>query len=259
MDNLMPLLQTKELSLALGQKNICHPLTMDVHAHETWGILGQNGCGKTTLLHTLAGLRTPTKGTILLKNQPLTHLSTPTLAKWRGILFQELQTAFPQTVWEYCKGGRYPHLPYFAKETAEERAIILNALKVMALDHLQQRNIAHLSGGEKRRLALAALLAQAPTLYLLDEPTNHLDVRYQMQALKHIKGLTQTSNTAAIMSLHDINLAQRFCTHVLLLLPDGRTLQGPSQTILTLEHLECAYQCAMVTLSHHDITYWMPK
>jgi len=148
-------------------------------------------------------------------------------------------------VWEYCLSSRFPHLSYFNKPNHEDEKIVIHALEKMDLTHLAKRVVGKLSGGEKRRLAIAALLTQKPEIYLLDEPTNHLDIKHQHQVLNYFRELARHTQATIVMSLHDVNLAQQYCDHILLLYPNGETLQGPSSEILTTHNLSKLYQLSM--------------
>lgn len=250
------ILSTKQITVIKGDNLICENLDISIKSGERWGVLGQNGRGKTTLLHALAGLHPLEKGNIYLNKQNIKHLPFKTLAQKIGLLFQDTHHIFPQTVWEYCLSSRYAHLNYFKKETEEDKQIILQALKQMELEELIKRKITELSGGEKRRLAIACLIAQAPCFYLLDEPTNHLDIRYQLSILNYFRHLAYNKLATFILSLHDMNLAQQFCSHVLLLLPDGEIVQGPLQNIFTSENLSRLYQQPIISLSSGNRVWW---
>lgn len=249
----MTTLSTKNLTLKIGQLTLCEALNLVIRPGEMWAVLGANGSGKTTLLHTLAGLLPAEQGQIFLNQEAFTQLSNKALAQSLGILFQDYNPPFPQTVWEYCCAGRYPHRAYFQKESAGDKHIVLQALQVMELDKLKQRSVAQLSGGEKRRLAIASLLAQTPDIYLLDEPTNHLDLRHQIQVLKHFRHLVATKSAAVVLSLHDVNLAQQFCNRFLFLFPNGATQQD---TIMTSESLTRLYQHPIVMINNASMPFW---
>lgn len=238
----MTLLTTDKLTIHIANKLICKNLDLQINAGDIWGILGPNGSGKTTLLHTLAGLIQPKTGNIWYENQPLSTYSPFALAKRRAVLFQEKQFIFPQTVWEYCLTARYPHGAYFEKHSDNDHQIALEALRVVELELLKDKLISHLSGGEKQRLAIATMLTQTPQIYFLDEPTNHLDIRHQMRVLTHLCELSKTHHQTMMICLHDINMANQFCSHQLLLFPNGDYLVGPTKEILTSENLTRLYQ-----------------
>ena len=162
------------------------------------------------------------------------------IAQHIGVLLQNTEDRFPQTVLEYCLHGRYPHLSYFGYESKNDRELVLNALTTMELEAFIHRNILSLSGGERRRLSIATLIAQSPTLYLLDEPTNHLDLHYQMKTLQYFQNLARTQSISVCLTLHDINLAAQFCDHLLLLAENPSV--GKTETLLTEENLSRLYQ-----------------
>lgn len=237
----MSLLSTHQLCIDIGKRNICNNTNLVINAGEIWGILGPNGVGKTTLLHALAGLHPATSGTIQLQQHNLSSLSAKSIARQISILFQTINDTFPQTVLEYVTTSRFPHLDYFATAGKDDMRIIHAALAAMDIGTYQHRLIKHLSGGEKRRVAIAAVLAQTPLLYLLDEPINHLDMYHQLRTLKHFQHLVNTTKTSVVMSLHDVNLAQSFCTHVLLMFSDGSMQSGEVCDILSEENLSRLY------------------
>lgn len=235
-------LRADNLHLHAGKRTLCINLTLTIRPGQYWGILGQNGSGKTTLLHTLAGLQRPQQGQIYLRNIPIQQLNAKQIAQTIGLLFQDTPCAFPLQISDYCNLSRYPHLATWSLKNTEDDSIIDNALCAMDLLALKHRTLPSLSGGEKRRAAIAALLAQTPSIYLLDEPTNHLDLRYQTEVLRHFQQRTQQGD-AVIASLHDINLAEHYCNKVLLLFPDGSHLQGDPKDVLNEHNLTRLYAC----------------
>jgi iron complex transport system ATP-binding protein len=231
------LLETSCLSLSIGQKIVCDNLSLSMHEGEIWGLLGANGSGKTTLLHALAGLQPIMQGDIYLQKKNLAAIPRKEIAKLIGILFQDTAFSFPQSVFEFCYSGRHPH----TSSAAEDKKIINDILLEMDLLTLVKQNTQTLSGGEQRRLAIATVLIQTPRVFLLDEPTNHLDIRHQMHILHYFKNLCKTAATGVMMSLHDIRLAQQFCTHLCMLFPNGKTLLGKTNEILTSENISSLY------------------
>lgn len=241
----MSLLATERLDVEIGGQWIAGGLDLAIAPGESWALLGANGAGKTTLLHTLAGLRAPAAGTLRVDGKRLGAWPRRALARRLGILLQESHDPFPSSVIETALIGRHPHLGPWQWEGAADRERAHAALAEVELDGLDERPIDTLSGGERRRLALATLLVQDPALYLLDEPTNHLDLHHQIRLLGRLRERIRARGGALIMALHDINLAARFCDHAALLFSDGAVLHGPAESLLTPADLTRLY--------HHPI------
>jgi len=235
-----------DLTVTINNKLICENLNLEIAAGECWGLLGANGSGKTTLLKTFAGLHKPDSGNLFIKEKKLASLTRKSIAQQLGMLFQETQNNFEQTVLEYCFLGRHPHISRWGSETTTDKNLCLQALKQMDLAHLASQPISTLSGGERRRLSLAMLLAQAPNIFLLDEPTNHLDLTHQINMLEYFSSLPHAS---VCMALHDVRWAKLFCQKVIVLFPNGKVLLGNTREILTEKNL-----CALYDLPQH----WLP-
>lgn len=229
----MTILSAQHISVSIGKKMICRDLSIQFRPGEIWGILGTNGSGKTTLLHTLAGLHAVDSGEIFLNQIALNAMSRKEIARSIGLLFQDSHFHFPQTIYDYCAAARFAHASYFHALSLHDKHCIDDALHVMSLSDMQHKSITELSGGEKRRVAIASVLTQTPAIYLLDEPTNHLDIRHQHETLSHFRDLAKQQNACIVMSIHDPRHAKEYCDHALLLLADGTYLQGASHDILT--------------------------
>jgi iron complex transport system ATP-binding protein len=236
-----PLLETRALAVEIAGKTVCTGLALRVARGERWAVLGVNGIGKTTLLRTLAGLRAPRTGEIVLDGEPLPALNGRERARRRGMLFQSEHDEFEATVVEAVLAGRHPHVAAWAWESPADVAAARAALERVALAGLDARRLGSLSGGERRRVAIAALLAQDPALMLLDEPTSHLDLHHQVAILDVLAAPATPHGKALVMSLHDVNLAARYCTHALLIFGGGETEQGPVPEVLAPATLSRLY------------------
>jgi len=252
----MSWLTVARLDVRIADTVVCQDLSLSIESGQCWGLLGANGSGKTTLLHTLAGLRPPASGHVLLQGDDIDSLSRVQIARLLGLLLQDSSDPFPATVLETALLGRHPHLSRWQWEGERDRQIALQALASVGLEGLSGRMIDSLSGGERRRLAIATLLTQQTPLMLLDEPSNHLDPYYQINLLTL---LTEQRQGALMMSLHDINLAARFCTHLLLLLSDGQVLSGTCAELLNVEVLERLYGHSMVCIENDSGMAFLPR
>ena len=237
----MSLLQTRQMVVDIPGRHDIEPLELNVYPGQCWGVLGPNGAGKSTLLHTLGGLRAPRAGTINLEGQPLGQHHRREIARRIAVLFQDSDSAFPATVREVALTGRHPWLGMWEPESAGDHARVDAALALMDLTGLDQRMTDTLSGGERQRLAMATVLVQEPALYLLDEPANHLDLHHQTRVLQEIRKQVDQNQRAAIMALHDINMAARWCDHILLMFRDGSLRAGRADECLQPEYLSRLY------------------
>lgn len=245
MNKPLPILETRALSVSIGGKQVCRDLNLALQAGERWGLLGLNGVGKTSLLHTLGGVRAFDAGEIRVDGQVLSALPRRQLAQRLGMMLQDSDEAFPSSVLEAALIGRHPHLNAWEWEGARDEGIAHAALQAVGLAGFAARSTATLSGGERRRLALAALLVQDPQLLLLDEPVNHLDVHHQIGALDLLSQLAREQHKTLVIVLHDVNLAARYCDKVLLLFGEGETVQGATRDFLTEANLQRLYHHPM--------------
>ncbi|VAW73093.1 hypothetical protein MNBD_GAMMA15-2282 [hydrothermal vent metagenome] len=254
-----PLLQASNVDISIGGKRVARTLNLDIEPGQCWCILGLNGTGKTTLLHTLAGLLTPDSGSIQLDGKPIQTLPRKRVAQQLGVLFQTQEDSFPATVMETVLQGRHPHLRGWQWETTEDRDIARDALTQVDLDEFSERDVLTLSGGERQRVAIAALLAQQTRLLLLDEPTNHLDLHHRIQLLQRLRDHCRQSGAAMMMVLHDINLAARFCDHVLLMSDGAKIHLGHKDEVLQTATLETAFSHPLSVVETAYGQAWLPK
>ena len=241
----MGVLKAEGVRVAVGSRVLVDDLDLEIGPGELLVILGRNGTGKTLLLHTLAGLRAPTAGAVRLDGRPLADIGRRQVALRLGLLLQIYEDAFPLRVLDAVLVGRHPHLGFWQWEGTVDHEIAHAALAAMDLEGMEDRVVATLSGGERRRLAIATLLAQEPAVYLLDEPLNHLDPQHQIAVLDHCAGLARAGRAVAA-TLHDPNLAARFGTRALLLHGDGRWQCGAIPDVLTATHLSALFRTPIV-------------
>ena len=239
----MTVLSCEKLDVQIADVNVVSDLNLALAPGEFWGLLGPNGIGKTTLLKCLAGISSPAAGRVLLESRNVSELPRRLLARHIGMLQQHTVYVFDSRVLQTALTGRHPHLGYWDREGPDDLERAKSALRSVDLDGFSDRSVTGLSGGEARRLAFASLLVQEPDILLLDEPTNHLDLRHQVQIMTMIRDQTLEFGRSALAALHDINLAARYCSHVLMLFGEGEWCGGRTEDMLNESSLERLYKC----------------
>lgn len=237
-----------QLNVEVAGRALVRKLELSIAGGSVTAVLGCNGAGKTLTLHTLAGLRAPAHGSVTLDGELLASWPRRALARKLGLLTQTTEDPFPSTVLDSVLVGRHPHIDFWRWESDADRAIARTALAAVALEELAERDVDTLSGGERRRVALAALLAQNPDVFLLDEPINHLDPHHQIDVLKLLREKAHAGRTV-VMSLHDAGLAARFSDYALLLFGNGEWLSGRTTAVLTPETMTKLYGVAVREIS----------
>ena len=218
-----------------------HDVSVSIQPGSLTGLLGPNGCGKTTLLKLLSGVLKPDRGSVRLGEHDLRALSARAIAQQIAVVPQETHPAFDFTVLEMVLMGRHPHLGPFQLEGPDDLAIAREALTATGTAHLAGRPYMTLSGGEKQRVVIASALAQKPNVLLLDEPTASLDLGYQLEIATLLKELNRERGVTMVLATHDLNLAASLCD-TLVLVRQGRVLmQGPANEVLTSATVQQLY------------------
>jgi len=210
-----------------------HGVSIEVPRGALVGLLGPNGCGKTTLLGLLSGVLTPAAGKVSLDGRPLSSMSRREIARRIAVVPQETHPAFEFSVMEMVLMGRHPHLGLMQLEGPDDFAAARDALAATGTAQLAGRRFTELSGGERQRVVIAGALAQSPDVLLLDEPTASLDLGYQLDVAALLVRLNRERGVTMVIATHDLNLAASVCDS-LILMREGRVLaQGPADEILT--------------------------
>ena len=205
------------------------------------GLLGPNGCGKTTLLRLLSGVERPVAGSVSLDGRDLTGFGRRALARRVAVVPQETHPAFDYSVLDMVLMGRHPHLGTFEFEGPSDFRVAQEALEATNTWHLADRPFAALSGGEKQRVVIASALAQAADVLLLDEPTASLDLGAQLDVAALLLRLHRDRAVTMVMATHDLNFAASVCDTLVLMKAGHIIGHGPTAEVMTAEHVRELY------------------
>ena len=249
------MLSAHQLGCRRGRRQVLGGIDLEMRAGEVLGVLGANGAGKTTLLSTLAGELPASEGRLELDGRALSGWTPAELARRRAVLPQSPSLGFDLSVHDVVAMGAYP-FPEIAPDAHE--ALLRRALREADACALADRRYLGLSGGEQQRVQFARVLAQVLgarqaqqyRALLLDEPTSSLDPRHQLLLLRTVQALARAEGIAALVVLHDVNLAAQWCDRLLLLARGRSVAQGTPAEVLTPQALQQVYELPVSVLPH---------
>ena len=232
------MIQVKNISYHYkGGPELLKNVSFDMEEGSVLAILGNNGVGKSTLLKCFNHILTPDAGQVLLEGENLLAMSSREVAKRVAFVSQSVPNT-QMTVHDVVMLGRRPYMKWGFTE--DDHVIVHNAMDRLGVGAMRGRFLNQLSGGEKQKVMLARAMAQQPKLMLLDEPTSALDIQNQYQVLRIVRDICRTDGLAAVVVIHDLNLALRFCDRFLLL-KDGQVYRHGDRSILDSEALREVY------------------
>ncbi len=221
------------------------PVSFQAKQRELVAILGPNASGKSTLLRLLAGVLKPLSGRVLVDGQEASQLDLRSRARRIALVQQESALLFPLRVWEYVLQGRYAYGRLLRFETKDDCLLAAEALKRVSVEHLTERWMDELSGGEKQRVILARALAQQPALLLLDEPTQHLDIGGKVELLRRLRRLAQQNRHTVVVVTHELNLAAEFADQIVLMHKGKCVAVGTPKDVYQRELLERVFDAPL--------------
>jgi len=229
------------VSFAYGETEAVTAINLTIAPGRFYGIVGPNGCGKTTLLDLLAGNKKPDNGSVLFGGTEVSSHNRRNLARHLALVPQEYSINFAFTVKEVVLMGRHPYLPRFGVPSPTDWEQVDTAMALIGISHLQDRYVNELSGGEKQRVAVARALAQQAPVLLLDEATSNLDIRYTLQILHALRTQVQQSAQTVIAVMHNLNLAACFCDEILFMRDGEIVRKGSTREILSPENIQLVF------------------
>lgn len=240
MDCLQEVIKVENLAVGYAKKSVLTDLDFVVGQGEMLGIIGPNGAGKSTLLKAMRALLPLNAGSVSVFGEPTTRLSERAFSHLVAYLQQHVDVSFGYTGKELVLAGRYPYLKWWQGEGAEDEVIARQCMEYTGVWDLADTPVQEVSGGQKQRILLAKVLAQKTPVLFLDEPTTGLDIVYQEEIFRFCQTLCRAGKTI-VMVAHELNLAYKFCSRLLLIAQGGILADGSPETVLTSENLSAAY------------------
>ncbi|MGO3146301.1 MAG: ABC transporter ATP-binding protein [Leucobacter sp.] len=227
------LLSTEAIRLAYDDRTIVDGLDLRVTPGAITSIVGPNGCGKSTLLRALSRLLKPQSGRAVLDGETLHRIPSKQLARMLGLLPQGPTAPEGIAVADLVGRGRHPHQKTLARWNQRDYEVVAASLEATGISDLADRSVDELSGGQRQRVWIAMVLAQETNILLLDEPTTFLDVSHQVEVLDLLTDLNETRGTTIVMVLHDLNLAARYSSELVVMREGSVHSAGPPETVIT--------------------------
>ncbi len=235
------MLRINDITIRYGPCDVLRDVSFELKAGEVIALLGPNGAGKTTLIKALNGAKEAYAGTVELYDTPLNSFSRREIAKQIAVVAQENETKFPVTVLDFVLSGRFASGSAFGWESAKDINVANEALDECDLANFGLRLMNELSGGERQRVVLARAIATEAKILLLDEPTANLDLSHQGMMFRLIRERCDADGYAAVVIMHDLNLASEFADKVILLHRGSIFAFGTPENVLTEANIETVF------------------
>ncbi|GAB6167366.1 iron-enterobactin ABC transporter ATP-binding protein [Thermostilla marina] len=245
-----PAIAVKGLAVSLGRTSILRDVSFTVHQGEYVSIIGPNGAGKTTLLRTLLRRTQAERGEIRILGRPLATLSQVQLARRIAYVPQAETTAIPFCVEAFVAMARYPYGGPFKTPTREDRLAVDDALRITDVEPLRHRRLDTLSGGERRKVFVAAAVAQQAPLLLLDEPTTYLDYKHRHEIQDLLVRLNREQGTTVLTVTHDVNGAVLAGGRIIAMRKGRVVFDGPPARLMEPERLRSIYDTPLTLVEH---------
>lgn len=234
---LKPALRVENINYHIEKHHILSGVSFDVAQGQIFGLLGPNGAGKSSLLNAISGL-TDFDGDVFWRDESLRRLSAQQRAKQLAVVHQTNAPIFALTTEQVVAMGLLPHKSLLSRHSRHDKKSVSQALDYVGLQHKRTQAFSALSGGEQQRCLIGRALVQQASLLVLDEPVNHLDVYYQHQILGLLKTLAKTQGKTIVISLHDLNLASKYCDTIGVLQRGQLRAIGAPETEITHELIQ---------------------
>lgn len=234
-------LEVKDLRYTYGKYLVLDGVDLPIVDGEIIGILGPNGCGKTTLLKNLNKNLEPTGGCVMLNGESMSDLSKKEIAREVAVVPQTNEIHFAFTVRDIVAMGRMPFQGMMDAPSKEDERIVDEAIHKTGLSKYVDRHINTMSGGERQRVIIARAIAQTPKYLLMDEPTLHLDISMQFDALNLVHKLSRETGLTVVIVSHDMGMVARYCDRIVMIHDHKVHCVGTPEEVLTPENMRVVF------------------
>lgn len=224
------MIQVNNITAGYGRKIVLKDINISFEKGFIYGVLGPNGCGKTTLLRVLSGIIKPKTGNVLLNDKPINEMDYKKIARFVAVVLPEESLIFDFKVYDIVSMGRTPYLKW--NQFEDKNTDIDSILRETDLYSRKNDFYNELSSGERQLVEIARGLAQDPEYLLLDEPTTHLDLLHQIKIMSLIEKLNREKHLTVVAVMHDINLAALFCDKLIMMKSGSILTEGETNNIL---------------------------
>lgn len=234
-------------------------VSLSIEPGKLVGLIGPNGCGKTTMMKCINKMHQMSSGEILIDGESIKSKNSSDIAKKISNVPAELRGSFGLTVYETIMLGRYPHLQNLWWETENDETAVIDALNKFGVSHLQDRPLNMLSSGERQRVLIAKAYVQEPRLMLVDEPTSHLDMKYKLEVMEYLRAMVK-KDMSILVAEHDISLMARYCEKCIIMKEGQIYAIGDPKEVITEDLIQEVYEVsASVGFDKDGELFVLPK
>ena len=254
------MLSIRDLRISFGDFEALHGINLDLPKGKLIGLIGPNGCGKSTMMKCVSKINKGWTGTISIDGEDISGMRPIDIARCVANVPAEPGPTFGMSVMDLVMMGRYPFVNKVWWESPDDEKAVRAALKYFGLDHYRRKQLSLLSSGEKQRALIAKAYVQEPKVMLVDEPTSHLDMKYKLNVMEYLKTMAKDSNMTVLVAEHDISLMARYCDLCIIMKSGSVVGYGNPKEIVTADLIRSVYEVdARVGTDEDGEIYVLPK